>query len=702
MTAQPGPAAARPSVVVLFDTAGFHRTLPLTGAAVRTARLNEWLHLHGAATTVLLCDLNPESQPSGQWAMPVRYLPYASVYEHPERLQMHLAELAPDVLVMSNTQLTVRYGRELADSAGAALVYEFHDHEPGLLRSLGEAGVEEAAVLQAAACTAADGVIAFTDRDARTAEQLGAAAVHVLPCGVEPGPIPRPRPAPERRVVFVGNLYYEPNRRALRWLHDVLAPAMPEGVVIEVVGRFPSSLRGLGDRLRLRGPVYDLRALLETVTVAVAPLDAGGGMKLKVADYAAAGLPVVGTAEAFVGFADVEQWAVCGELDELPEHVSALLADEVRRRRLGKRGRRVVEQHYAWSRLAASVSEVYAALAAQPRQGQPPHHETRALAAAPPYWLREWRSHHARTPSSTQQRKPMTQDGGESGLDDAVDCARRAAEAVTGTAFEQRLVGYAERSVVYLAEYAVLKVYTHRCQERCTREAAGLAAAAHASNLRVPDVLAHDAGPGNLSWLVSTRLAGSQLADQGEHSTVLLGHVAARLHAIPTRQLGKLADHRRRLRELPEGTSPLHQAAQRLDIALTEAGPTAEQHCPRGFVHGDFSSRNVLVEPDFDPGVIDVEGAGIGCCYDDLAALLVHESLLGRRDRRLLLESYESERRRLDVPLIVQGEHLAYHLVLRARWILQWAIDLDPELASDVAELAPWLLHALAGDEAVR
>jgi glycosyltransferase involved in cell wall biosynthesis/aminoglycoside phosphotransferase len=635
--------------------------------------------------------------------MPVRYLPFSTVYECSERLQMHLAELVPDVLVMSNTQLTVRYGRELADSAGAALVYEFHDHEPGLLRALGACGAEEAAVLQAAAVQAADGVVTFTDRDARTAEQLGAAAVHVLPCGVEPGPVPRPRPAPERRIVFVGNLYYEPNRQAVQWLHDVLAPAMPDGVVIEVAGRYPSSLRGLGDRLRLRGPVYDLRALLETATLAIAPLAAGGGMKLKVADYAAAGLPVVGTAEAFVGFADIEQWAVCGELDELPEHVSALLADEVCRRRLGKRGRRVIEQHYAWSTLAASASEVYAAVAAQSRHGRAPHSAARALAADVPYWLREWRSHHASTPAShSQPRKPMTHNGSESSVDDAADCARRAAEAATGIAFEQRLVGYAERSVVYLAEQAVLKVYTHRTAERCTREAAGLAAAAHASHLRVPAVLAQDAGPGNLSWLVSTRLGGNQPTAQDEHSTVLLGQVAARLHAIPARQLGELADHHRRLRELPEGTSPLHQAAQRLDSGLTEAGPSAEQHCTGGFVHGDFSSRNVLVESDLEPGVIDVEGSGIGCCYDDLAALVVHESLLGHRDRRLLLESYEAERRRLETPLVVQAEHLGYHLVLRARWILQWALDLDVELASDVAELAPWLLRVLAGDEAVR
>lgn len=703
MTAQAGPAADRPSVVVLFDTAGFHRTVPLTGAAMRTARLNEWLHHHGAPTTMLLCDLNPDSQPSGAWPMPVRYLPYASVYEHPQRLQVHLAELGPDVLVLSNTQLTVRYGRELADSAGAALVYEFHDHEPSLLRALGETGAEDAAVLQAAAVQAADGVIAFTDRDAATADRLGAAAVHVVPCGVDPGPIPRPRPASEPRVVFVGNLYYAPNRRAVQWLHDVLAPALPEGVVIEVAGRYPASLRTLGDRLRLRGPVYDLRALLEAATVAVAPLDVGGGMKLKVADYAAAGLPVVGTAEAFVGFAEVEQWAVCGELDELPAQVAALLGDEVRRRRMGKAGRQVVEQHYAWSALAASTHEVYAALAAQPRRGRAPHRAARAVAAAPPYWLREWRSHHASTSTSNApQGHAMSQETGDESLRDAADCARLAAEAACGIEFGERLVGYADRSLVYLAEGAVLKIYTHRSQERCTREAAGLAAAAHTTGLRVPEVLAHDAEPGNLAWLVATRLRGAQPAQPDERSTVLLGQVAARLHAIPTRHLSELSEHRRRLRELPEGTSRLHQIAQQLDTALTDVGPSVEQQCTRGFVHGDFSSRNVLLDAEQAPGVIDVEGCGIGCCYEDLAALVVHESLLGQRDARPLLQSYDAERRRLDTPLLVQDEHLAYHLVLRARWIMQWAIDVDPDLAGALAALVPWLLRALAGDEGVR
>ncbi len=712
MTAQPwpGPASA-PTVTVLLDTAGFLRTVPLTGAAARTARLNEWMHQQGAETTVLLCDLNPESRPSGAWPLPVRYLPYASVYEHPERLRLHLAELAPDVLVMSTTQLAVRYGRELADSIGAALIYEMHDDEASLLHALGDAGHATAAVLQTAAVQAADGVIAFTDRDAATARALGAAAVHVVPCGVDPGPVPRPRPSSQSRVVFVGNGYYEPNRRAVQWLHDVLAPSLPADTVIEVIGRYPTSLRGLADRLRLRGPVRDLRSALESATVAVAPLEVGGGMKLKVLDYCAAGLPVVGTAEAFVGFGETEQWAVDAELAELPGQVAALLNDEVRRRRLGTRGRRLVEQHYSWAAHARTARAAYSAIVEQHRggpRGSSPDAEARAVAAELPYWLREWRSRPASTPTSGERGRDMDDDTTGEGqlaeLAEDLDCARVAAAAAVGTPFvAHALVGYGGRSVVYLAEQAVLKVYTHRPEERCAREAAGLRAAAHAVDLRVPEVLACEEQSGPVAWLAATRLSGTQPAPQ--EATTTLGHVAARLHTLPAEHLAEMPEHRRRLRELPAGTSPAHQAASQLEAALAEADPAAEANSctrERGFVHGDFSSRNILLAAGEHPGIIDVEGSGVGCCYDDLGALVLHESLLGTRDRRVLLAVYDAERRRLHpTSAVVRPEHLAYHLVLRARWIMQWALELDPELAEQVTTLTPWLLTALHGTEEV-
>ncbi|SDP96444.1 Phosphotransferase enzyme family protein [Actinopolyspora xinjiangensis] len=282
---------------------------------------------------------------------------------------------------------------------------------------------------------------------------------------------------------------------------------------------------------------------------------------------------------------------------------------------------------------------------------------------------------------------------------EAIDCARLAATAAVGTTFASHaLVGYGGRSAIFLAEHAVLKVYTHRGQERCHREAAGLRTAAHTPELRVPEVLAHDEQAGQLPWLAATRLNGTQPSPH--EATTTLGQVAAQLHSLPGELLTAMPEHRRRLRELPDGTSPARAAAGRLDTALTEAAPAAETRCTRerGFVHGDFSRRNILLAEDQAPGVIDFEGSGIGCRYDDLGTLVLHESLLGTHDRRVLLAAYDAERRRWTPNADpVSGEHLAYHLALRARWILQWALELDPELAEQVAALAPWLLAGLHG-----
>lgn len=289
-------------------------------------------------------------------------------------------------------------------------------------------------------------------------------------------------------------------------------------------------------------------------------------------------------------------------------------------------------------------------------------------------------------------------------LAESIDRARLAAEAGLNVTFVgNAVVGYGERSMVFLAESTVLKVYTHRWQERAFREAAGLRVAGHATDLHLPDVLAQDEVPGHLSWLACTRLSGTQPAREGQTTTPLLGQVAARLHTLPAEQVNELAEHRSRLRELPDGKTPRHQAAQELDAALTETAPNAEQHCTRRFVHGDYSSRNVLLADEQSPRVIDFEGSGAGCCYTDLAALVLHESLLGPRDRHVLLASYDAERRRLDpAAATVDGEHLAFHLLIRARWIMQWALELDPALAGAIADLTPWLLAALAGTVALR
>lgn len=696
-------------MVVVFDTAGFLGSLPLTGAAVRTLHLNRHLHALGCPTTVLLCDLNPRSHPTGTWPLPVRYLPYDALYERTGPLFALVRGLTPEVLVMSNTQLVVRYGRALAEASGARLVYEMHDDEAALLRSIG-AEHRQAALLQAAAITAADGVVAFTDRDATRARALGARSAHVVPCGAEPGPPPHQHHR-SGGVAFVGNLYYEPNLRAVRYLHHTLAPRLAPGTVIDVFGRYPRDARGLADRVRLRGPVADLRAALVTERVGIAPLDCGGGMKLKVLDYLAAGLPVVGTPEAFVGFAAPERFAlVCATvtMSDLPTLVEELLTDPCLRRRLGHTGRRLVERCYSWRAMAQLARDAYAAiLDSYSHPGVARTAQLVELAGQPPYWLHEWRGRGH--PEQKGRTSVAEGTGGQQwativvgALAEAIDCARLAAESALDTVFADRaIVGYGGRSMVFLAPETVLKVYTHRPSERLHREITGLTLARRAPGLRIPVVLGHDDIPGSLAWMSATRLAGTQATEpawQGPGTTELLGRTAARLHSLPADALGDLPEFTRRLRDLPVSDADAYQAGTRLARALTAVESEHLSGCARGFVHGDFSARNVLLAPDQPPGMIDFEGCGHGCRYEDLATLVMQDGLLGARDIRGLLAGYTAERTALGhVDPEVDRRHLLFHLAWRARWILQWAVEIDQPLASRVTALAPRLLAGLTG-----
>jgi len=97
-------------------------------------------------------------------------------------------------------------------------------------------------LLQGAAVVSADGVIVFTSRDAVCASELGARQVHVVPCGStlphrqasDENSVGQPGVGGPHRVGFAGNLYYEPNLCALRYLATQLAPHLGERAVIDV------------------------------------------------------------------------------------------------------------------------------------------------------------------------------------------------------------------------------------------------------------------------------------------------------------------------------------------------------------------------------------------------------------------------------------------------------------------------------------
>ena len=222
-----------------------------------------------------------------------------------------MAELAPalDVAILSRPEPTWRWQplvREICPEA--KIIYDTVDLH--FLREARRAEIEaDPAVARAAAryhgmelslARIADAtlVVSKTERDVLLDEDPDI-QVHVVP-NIH-GEEHTGRPFEERKgVLFVGSFPHHPNRDAAHWLAEEIMPLVrleDPDIPAYIVGSSPTDdIRALeSESVRVLGWVPDLMNLLEHARISVAPLRYGAGVKGKVGESLAHGLPVVTT-----------------------------------------------------------------------------------------------------------------------------------------------------------------------------------------------------------------------------------------------------------------------------------------------------------------------------------------------------------------------------------------------------------------------
>lgn len=176
---------------------------------------------------------------------------------------------------------------------------------------------------------------------------------------VYPNTIPL-RPVPvqtkEHVIVFSGNLEYHPNISAVRFFARKIWPILRERwphLVWRLVGKNPDAVRHLvaGDsRVEFTGAVEDALSELARAQVAVVPLVAGSGTRLKILEAWAAALPVVSTTLGAEGLPICDGCNI--RLADTPqafaESVSWLLGCTEERSALGAAGRSLLEKEFNW------------------------------------------------------------------------------------------------------------------------------------------------------------------------------------------------------------------------------------------------------------------------------------------------------------------------------------------------------------------
>lgn len=166
------------------------------------------------------------------------------------------------------------------------------------------------------------------------------------------------------QVLFVGNYYHPPNVEGVEWLVSHVWPLVlrqrPQARLI-LAGRDPPPpiQRMAGPQIVVPGTVDDLRPLYRQASMAVAPIFWGAGVRIKLLEALAAGLPIVTTAMAAEGM-DLHD---CALYAEQPASFAAamlqLMDDADLRLRLGQAARRRAEQIYDWNRIGERLAGLY-------------------------------------------------------------------------------------------------------------------------------------------------------------------------------------------------------------------------------------------------------------------------------------------------------------------------------------------------------
>jgi glycosyltransferase involved in cell wall biosynthesis len=177
------------------------------------------------------------------------------------------------------------------------------DHAPELMHQARDVALQELG-----AALSADWVITHSVSEAEQLQHLSTVAgkVRVIPWAVPPAPI-ETRFAERSGVAFIGSFEHAPNVDAVRWLVHAIMPLVwreTPGIRCLIVGS------GLSDELHrelalpgidVLGRVDALATVFERIRLTVAPLRFGAGLKDKVLRSLAAGLPCIGTPDAFSG-----------------------------------------------------------------------------------------------------------------------------------------------------------------------------------------------------------------------------------------------------------------------------------------------------------------------------------------------------------------------------------------------------------------
>ncbi len=189
----------------------------------------------------------------------------------------------------------------------------------------------------------------------------------VIPICIDPATVePVELREDSQEMLFLGGMHWPPNADGVKWFAREVFPlvkaACPAAQLV-VVGKQPPDELGGMEGIITTGYVDEAEPYWQRSRVFIVPLRAGGGMRVKILDAWAHGVPVVSTATGAEGIRveDGKDLLLADSPHSFAEAVLRLLADANLAQQIGRAGRLTVEREYNWRTVYRAWDEIYAA-----------------------------------------------------------------------------------------------------------------------------------------------------------------------------------------------------------------------------------------------------------------------------------------------------------------------------------------------------
>ena len=157
-----------------------------------------------------------------------------------------------------------------------------------------------------------------------------------------------------KQVIFLGNFRHKPNVKAAEFLAERIWPSVlreHSEAKLLILGKFADQFLAeyrLTPGVEVLGEVEDVRPYLAEASLFVAPMLSGTGVKIKILEAMAAGLPIITSILGAEAFAATERNGVfiCETAGDFVTQISNLFADEDLLSRAGQAAREYILEHH--------------------------------------------------------------------------------------------------------------------------------------------------------------------------------------------------------------------------------------------------------------------------------------------------------------------------------------------------------------------